>query len=230
MEELLAALPLGILLAFTIGPVFFVLLETSVTKGFRAALLFDTGVILADIIFITIAYYSTSSLLEEIKDHPALFISGGLILLVYGIITYIKQRRDYIRDVRVINEHLHIKKVNYLNLFVKGFLLNFINIGVLGFWLGILIVFAPRFDMDSSKLFWFFFYIVLTYLIVDCIKILVAKRLRNFLTEHHIFKIKNIISIVIIIFSLFLIFQGFFPKQKRYLKDKFNELTERIVE
>ena len=45
LHDILTAIPLGILLAFTIGPVFFVLLETSITKGFRAAIVFDLGVI-----------------------------------------------------------------------------------------------------------------------------------------------------------------------------------------
>jgi len=49
IEDIQAAIPLGFLLAFMIGPVFFVLLETSATKGFRAGLFFDLGVILADI-------------------------------------------------------------------------------------------------------------------------------------------------------------------------------------
>jgi len=41
IDDILAAIPFGILLSFTIGPVFFVLLETSATKGIRSALIFD---------------------------------------------------------------------------------------------------------------------------------------------------------------------------------------------
>jgi len=40
-DDILAGIPFGIILAFTIGPVFFVLLETGATKGFRSALIFD---------------------------------------------------------------------------------------------------------------------------------------------------------------------------------------------
>ncbi|MGB5652717.1 MAG: LysE family translocator, partial [Robiginitalea sp.] len=36
IEDIQAAIPLGFLLSFMVGPVFFVLLETSATKGFRA--------------------------------------------------------------------------------------------------------------------------------------------------------------------------------------------------
>ena len=36
IEDIQAAIPLGFFLSFMIGPVFFVLLETSIVKGFRA--------------------------------------------------------------------------------------------------------------------------------------------------------------------------------------------------
>src|SRR5690554_6997818 len=39
-----------------LGPAFFVLLETSIKKGIRAALAFDAGVLISDIIYIVIAY------------------------------------------------------------------------------------------------------------------------------------------------------------------------------
>lgn len=55
-DDILTAIPFGIILAFTIGPVFFVLLETSATKGFTSALIFDLGVILADVVFIAVAF------------------------------------------------------------------------------------------------------------------------------------------------------------------------------
>jgi len=64
---------IGFFMAFMIGPVFFMLIQTSILKGARAAIAFDLGVILGDITFILIAYYGSSSLLEKIKDDPRLF-------------------------------------------------------------------------------------------------------------------------------------------------------------
>lgn len=52
LQDVLSALPLGLFLAFLLGPVFFVLLETAAIKGFRAAISFDFGVIVADSIFL----------------------------------------------------------------------------------------------------------------------------------------------------------------------------------
>ena len=93
IEDILTAIPLGFFLSFMIGPVFFVLLETSVVKGFRAAIVFDLGVVLADIIFILIAYFSSYRLIQSIKDDPALFVFGGLVMLTYGIISLVKTKK-----------------------------------------------------------------------------------------------------------------------------------------
>lgn len=51
INDILSGIPWGIFLSFMIGPVFFILLETSIIKGFRAALVFDLGVVLGDIVF-----------------------------------------------------------------------------------------------------------------------------------------------------------------------------------
>src|SRR6187399_191745 len=94
LKDILSAIPLGFFLSFMIGPVFFVLLETSVVKGFRAAIVFDLGVVLADIIFILIAFFSSYRLIQSIKNDPALFIFGGLVMLTYGIISFVKNKKE----------------------------------------------------------------------------------------------------------------------------------------
>ena len=64
------AVLLGFFLSFMIGPVFFMLIQTSIVKGVKAAITFNLGVILGDITFIFIAYFGSRHLLEKIKDDP----------------------------------------------------------------------------------------------------------------------------------------------------------------
>ncbi|MCB0472031.1 MAG: LysE family transporter, partial [Flavobacteriaceae bacterium] len=139
MNDIVNAIPIGIGLAFMIGPVFFVLLETSATQGFRAALVFDIGVILADVVFISFSYYGSRTLLERIKDDPLLFLLGGVILFLYGLMILLKKRRPVIIDENLVI----VEKNSYLSLFLKGFLINFVGIGVLAFWLGMIVVISP---------------------------------------------------------------------------------------
>lgn len=209
-------IPLGFFLSFMIGPVFFVLLETSITKGFRAALVFDLGVIFADVIFIGIAYLGSYRLIESLKDDPALYIFGGIIMVTYGLISYFKLRKT--SKIEADEEAVELIKKDYLSLFVKGFLLNFINIGVLGFWLLIIISFGPKLQMQTTTVFWFFTTVILSYIATDIGKIILAKQLRNKLTIQNIIKIKKISSIVLIIFGIVLLSQGWFPSEKEFVK------------
>lgn len=225
LDDILTAIPLGVLLSFLIGPVFFVLLETSATKGFRAALVFNIGVVLADVFFIVIAYFSSYRLIESIKDEPALFVFGGLIMMTYGIVSYVKLKK--LQTATTENTVLIIEKKNYLHLMGKGFLLNFINIGVLGFWLLILITIGPKMEMDASRIFAFFSTILLTYLTIDIGKILLAKQLKNKLTVTNINKIKKITSIVLIVFGLVIMLQGWFPSERKIVKEALEKIEKR---
>ncbi len=225
INDILTGLPWGIFLSFMIGPVFFILIETSITKGFRAALAFDLGVVLGDIFFIGVAYLGSYRLIASLKDKPALFIFGGIVMAAYGIISFIKLKKQAKIQYEVIDDEI-IKK-NYGSLFVKGFFLNIINIGVLGFWLAIIISVGPKLDMQTPRMLTFFTSVIVTYLLVDCLKIVLAKQLKSKLTPVNILKIKKGISIVLIVFGVALISQGWFPKEKEMVKNAWEKIEDR---
>jgi threonine/homoserine/homoserine lactone efflux protein len=210
IEDIQAAIPLGFFLAFMIGPVFFVLLETSVIKGFRAALAFDLGVILADILFIAITYFSSFQLLENLSNQPGLYVFGGTILAIYGFIIYFKKPKKEAIDTK----QLSAPKTNYFTLFIKGFFLNFINIGVLVFWLGIIIVVGPSLDNNTNRFIVFFGTMITAYFVTDIIKILLAKQLKNKLTPQAIIKVKRFLGLILVVCGTVLIIKGFLPKDK----------------
>ncbi len=214
--ELKEAVLIGFFLSFMIGPVFFTLIQTSILKGARAALSFDLGVVLGDIVFILIAYYGSKSFLEEIKDDPRLFYFGGSILLIYGLITYLdKSQKRTIRDETLVLP----EKTNYKKLFLKGFLLNFINVGVLAFWLGLLLIVGSNLQMNPAKIFNYFTLIIVSYLITDLGKILLAKQLIKKLTPAVTYKIKRAMGIMLMIFGLVLILKGLIPNEKLHFKN-----------
>ena len=224
IQDIVTAIPLGIFLSFLIGPVFFVLLETSAVKGFRAALAFDFGVILADIVFILIAYGSSYRLIMSLKNDPAIFIFGGILMLAYGVISLISLRKEKRINTKEIDREI-IKK-DYFSLFIKGVFLNIINIGVLGFWLAVIISVGPKLDMQTSRMMTFFTTVIISYLLVDCIKILLAKQLKSKMTPSNILKIKKGISIVLMVFGVVLITQGWFPEEKEMVKKAFQHIEK----
>ena len=200
-------------MAFMIGPVFFMLLQTSILKGARAAIVFDLGVVFGDLTFILIAYYGSRSLLEKIKDDPRLFVLGGVVLIIYGLITYFdkENKKDALENSNIMNVPI---RNNYLKLFIKGYFLNFINIGVLGFWLGTVLVIGPSLKMNQTAIFSYFGTILIGYFLTDLGKIFLAKKLKSKMTPAVIYKIKKFMGLLLIICGVFLILNGFIPNDK----------------
>jgi len=213
------AILFGFVLSFMIGPVFFMLIQTSILKGARAAIAFNTGVILGDVAFIVIAYYGSRHLLERIKDDPRLFFIGGLILVVYGAITYLDKssKKETEASIKISGSN------NYLKLLLKGFFLNFINVGVLAFWLGLIVVIGPTLDMNPTHIFYYFSIILLSYFITDLGKIVLAKQLKSKMTPLVVYRIKRIMGILLIVFGVLLMLKGFLPKD-----NKINTLLEQV--
>ena len=205
-SDIQAAIPLGFFLSFMIGPVFFVLLETAALKGFKAALVFDLGVILADIIFISAAYFSSIQLLENLNNQPGIYVFGGLILFIYGTTIAFK------KEAPLTESSVKVTKSHYVGLFVKGFLLNFINIGVLVFWLGVIIIVGPNLNNDPHRMTLFFSTMIGAYFATDLVKILLAKQLKTKLTPKRVHYVKKIIGAILILSGLILCVKGFLPK------------------
>ena len=220
IESIFVAISLGVMLAFTIGPVFFILIETSITKGIRSALAFDFGAISGDIFFILLAYWGTSKLSDYIKNNPNLFVYGGILIIIYGLFSFFKERKDY--RLHPPQTHIvEIKEGNYFTFFYKGFFLNIINVGVFFYWVATIATFSSGAVTTTTKVLVFLGTILLTYLLTDIVKILIAKRLRHKLTPTNIHKIKQGIHIFLVIFGIFLLLNGVFPNALAAVKEAF---------
>jgi threonine/homoserine/homoserine lactone efflux protein len=201
--DILSAISIGFFLSFVLGPVFFVLIETSISKGFKAAITLNSGVILSDIIFIIIGYFSSKQLVENINNQPGLFVLGGVVLVIYGVFIFINRNK---KDKRI---KIEASKENYLNLFLKGFGLNIINIAVLMFWVGVILVVVPTLQNNNSiGVFSFFSTILATYFCTDIVKILIAKRVSSAINTENTSMIKITLSLILFISGIVIIYTG----------------------
>ena len=208
MLEFLPAVPLGILLSFSFGPLFFILLETSISKGIKQAFFIDVGVVAADITFFSVAYFGASKLITE-ENQPALFVLGGVLLSSYGVLslfkTYKKRKKQQKGKVKVI------ETPNLFSLAIKGYLLNIINVAVLFFWTGVLFVIGPKFEMETGKMWLFFLATVSTYIIVNLCKYYFASKLKTKLTDSILYKMKQVLNLFVFVFGVYLVVSGSVP-------------------
>ena len=210
ISEFIPAILLGIVLSFTIGPVFFTILEISVSKGFKAAVFFNIGVVFSEVVFFAVAYASTSNLLNSIQENPSWKILGGVLLAFYAGITLLGMYQNKEKKEQQNLFKSPPPSPNLIKNLIKGFGLNIINFAVLVFWILIVANYAPGFHDSQYKMIVFFLVIVGTYFTIDLGKIYLAQQLKTSLTDSVITKIKLIVNAIILIIGLVLIFEGFF--------------------
>lgn len=197
------------------GPVFFLLLETSIRKGIRAAIALDVGVFLSDIFYIVLAllFYSQVTKITSGEYADIISIVGGFILFIFGLITVLKKPKENAEET---NKELNSTPKDLILTGVKGFILNFANPAVIFYWLTVI-----AFGVDGKKTsgnsidestYWYIFIILITFFSFDLLKIIGAKKLRPFITEKVLIGMNRFVGIVIIGTGFYLALKGFLHK------------------
>ena len=215
LELILSAIGLGFMLSLVfIGPIFLLLFGTSFCRGHRHALALDLGVITADILCIVAAYFASADLVELIDKHPGFYRITALIILVYGIFMMLTKTQMHVaNEKRIISQ-------NYFKTFVNGFLFNILNVGVISFWLVTVISVRNEYP-DLQNFLLYISLVIATYLVIDLLKILLAKQFHYKLTQNLANKIRKTVGIILIIFSFFIFLQSY---------KKFNQFDKRLEE
>ena len=118
--NLLSGIPVGFVMSFALGPIFFSLIHYSLKRGFWSSFYIATGVILADILLIS-TVFSSVQLLMPTDGNVKFWVSviGGLMLIGMGISNFIKRKSDTKVEEK--------KGKSAFLLVLNGFLLNILN-------------------------------------------------------------------------------------------------------
>ena len=215
LELIISAIGLGFMLSLVfIGPIFFLLIETSFSRGHKHALALDIGVISADILCIVASYFASGDIVTIIDDHPGFYRITALIVFVYGIFMMVSKTKMHLPDeAKFISQ-------NYFKTFINGFLFNLLNVGVILFWLVTVISVRNQYP-DTQNFILYVSLVISTYLTIDLVKIFLAKQFHYKLTERLANNIRKGVGIILIIFSFFIFLQSY---------KKFNQFDKRLEE
>jgi threonine/homoserine/homoserine lactone efflux protein len=216
MEYVFQAIGIGFLLSIMIGPVFFVLLEISITKGFKSAMIFDAGVLLSDLFYIVISLFFAYQLkgLGDVKNNLILSVLGGALFIAYGV--YNLLFKQVTMSTGALDEELldseekankSSKNKNNSMLVLKGFMLNLLNPGVVIYWLAII---AKGFDLvapyeSDAHIVIFITIILITFFGIDCLKAYVANKIKPLVTVKLLRGLNGLIGFVFLGTGVFLI-------------------------
>lgn len=193
----------GFILSINIGPVFFLLVETSIKKGVRDAFIMNSGVIISDLLWIILLYFGMETYLESFFESTSSKVIGGVMFILFGVggLFYIKKKSKVIS----VGKNRRI-------LFSKGFLLNLVNPSVALFWLATIAFAIKSLDNNRHKLILFFISVFSIIIVIDTIKFFMARKLRKYLNERRQKKISIITNLIMILFGLYLILFNFLSR------------------
>jgi threonine/homoserine/homoserine lactone efflux protein len=196
IEAFLQGIVPGLILSAAIGPVFFMLVQTSIQRGFKLAMTMEFGIIISDTFCILCAYLGLASFFQNPQYKNLIFIVGSLILIIFGIAMFLSHKKV---NFQVDDE---LKKGDKTKLFVKGFLFNISNPSVVFFWMAFVGLSINRFTENEADVYAYFLGTLITVFSIDVIKAWSANKIKKYMTQKAMVNFNKIAGLGIGIFGV----------------------------
>lgn len=211
----------GLILSVFVGPIFFTMLQLGVEHGFRAAFALALGQWVSDLVYIFLAFWG-AIWVEDIIGDPvkqATFvwysgtIGGGLLVLFGAGLLFTKSvstkpiaatGSNLVNELDVEEVEHKVSKKAYFAYFFQGLLINTVNPTPLLFWMG-LMAFAINSKYVGGATAAMYVSVMTVVVVTDCLKIYLAKAIRNKLKAHHFLYVRRLAGLVLGGFGLVLL-------------------------
>jgi len=214
-EVIMIGIGYGLLLSVMVGPAFFVMIETSINKGIKSALFLDLGVLVSDLMYVTIAFvfFNEVSELMSGENRFLLKVIGGAFFIILGLVHVLKKKALFMSDAN-LKKPMQLSASNYLMTMLKGFMINAVNPGVLFYWLTLMSL-LPDAPIElalnrTQGLIIYVAIILVTFFGLDILKIFGAKKLKDILTAQWMYMINLVLGIILLVFGSLFMIQGIF--------------------
>jgi threonine/homoserine/homoserine lactone efflux protein len=199
-EAILQGIGAGVLFSFLTGPVFFSMIKTSIEKGFKAGFSLAIGVVLSDIIFISLTIFSSQFVDYKSEYNFYVGLIGGIFLFCVGLY-YLLIKVKVCYDIA---DAIKIRKRGYI---LKGFFMCLLSPTTLMFWIMVGGIVSVQLHYTMQEKIVFFVMAMATQLSVDFLKTYYAAKLRYKIKEKTIQNLNRIAGAVILIFAIRLFIQ-----------------------
>jgi len=180
---------IGLATLFIIGPVLFILINATLKNDLKSGIAVAFGIFLGDLIYAILCIKGLTKLLNSPFLNKYLSLIGFIILFGFGLIYTLKKHKPILK--------ISTTKTHFQN-FLKGFSINFFNPFVVSFW-----VLISKYGTDKYETNVIYFLIALVFgiLIIDIVKVFLAKKLDTLINSKKIFLFYKISGIIMILFS-----------------------------
>tara|TARA_Y100000589_G_scaffold332298_1_gene391331 strand:+ start:4378 stop:4986 length:609 start_codon:yes stop_codon:yes gene_type:complete len=192
---------LGLVLAVLIGPVFFQMIDLSISKNKKTALIFAFGVWLSDITVLSLCVVLINQIEEwHLLESKILEYLAFVVFIIFGITKLLSKPS--------VSNTLQIK-ANKKILFSQGYLINTVNPSVWAFWLSTSTLAQELFNGSKFKITIYFLSCIITFISTDLIKIVLAYKLKNNINRKILFIFNKIVGILFIIAGVVILYETF---------------------
>ena len=196
---LLKGLALSILLIFSVGPVVFTIIKQSINNGRAGGFSYVGGVLLSDVVLVILSNVFSELVTSLLDYKKEIGLVGSIFLIGLGLY-YLFFKKVKMRSEHEMEIRLSIGK--FAKLFLSGFLINTLNPAVIAFWLTTATTIAVSHTVEERYI------IFSTCLVVntgaDLMKVILAGKLRNKLTEKNISLINKASGLILAVFGVVL--------------------------
>jgi threonine/homoserine/homoserine lactone efflux protein len=183
---------LGLGMIIFIGPVFFLLLSSTLKCGFMPGFMVALGIIISDIVCVLVCKYGLAPYLRYPESNFWIALAGGILLIGIGI--------KYMRaDKMEHEEKIVLPKHYYIAFFIKGFLINFVNPFVFMVWLGLIKYAEQKTEINTAV---FLISVLLGIFTTDFLKVVLAKQIKRYIQPSILQWIYRIFGFILIVFGL----------------------------
>ncbi len=204
MQYIIDGIYLGLALAILLGPIFIVLMQSTLEHGTKAGLTAASGIWVSDIIIVSLTLMFIKRI-DSIVQHPSFIfwmgLIGGIVLIGVGVANVIKKSHLDL-DTRQVTSS------SWVGFWTKGFLVNTVNPFTFIFWLSTITSYVATKKLTVIESEYFVTAIILTIIFTDSLKVLMAKMIRQRMNEKTLNIINKVAGSALIIFGFVLLFKA----------------------
>ena len=192
---------LGLGLSVLLGPIFIVLIQSTLENGRKAGFIAASGIWISDILFIALSINFVKKISPYVySDAFSLYVGliGAAVLIGVGVVTFFKKGEIQFGDSTVGRKGI-------LNYWMKGFMVNTINPFTVIFWLSLITSDVSNNNLNATKTWLFTGSILAVIILTDSLKVLLAKVIRNKINERTLTLINRIAGVALILFGVALL-------------------------
>jgi threonine/homoserine/homoserine lactone efflux protein len=195
----------GMLVAISLGPAFFTIIQTGIDRGFKAAFYISIGVLMCDTFLITVCYLGLASIFQKMENNIWVGFAGGIILIIYGTYTFLK--KPEILKRRSSKYKTPEKNEKHFKYIMKGFFLNIANPFIYFFWFAAMSLVSSQAEEGKSLNYavTFFSGTLITIFSTDLLKSFIGNKIKKYLRPRIQLWINRIVGISLVVFGIVLI-------------------------